>query len=757
MDPNQLLPLIFDNKPEKTNYSQIKLKDLKKTSDLLFIIIKPIFFYGDSQFKLKGIKQKIKSHEWLNSYIGSFLVSLQDTSDETLTYDIIIKYFCDYYDKIKAEFNDFIKGIEKLRTQLDFDLFEVAICFMCYLNKNNKYLDTILELKKESLIKNLEKYEDTLTKNYLYYTITDYCILYNIPIIKDEEYDTQDINKKKIITEVKELQIYADLCPMKERYKEFLLSICSCLKDCEDLRNNQEKNVVNYIELIFIMLNIHLKKKNYWEENQLSLAINDIYKCSFQFCTENFDENYIDFVISYITKYEISSEDFVHFFLRGLDKNQFNKVFANLHLKDNINNYKKETMKNLINKIYKKKKNGTHSLNGDKQESTNQSNNYSKESIPEASKGFNQEQKNEIQSDKLINSNHKENNTVDNKENNTAEKKEIKEINNIINQNNIIVEKKNKDKKVSINNNETNKEKIDKINSNAHLSTQSSQMLFQINNKDISKEKIKEDDNHKTKIDKKGEVIPEDNNSLIKKLEERLLNLEKENKTIKDEYILLKTENNNREKEYKLLKEENNKREKEYELLKDENDKREKEYKLLKKENNNMKEAIQDMNAEINTLQKKNNKKDIEMKQLKDEFKLLNKDIERISFRDLSKRVLNKMIAFVNSKNEKFLYGLTKRKEKLNKINDKFDFEGIIFMKKPFKEICDRYYNSNSRSHVPDIAENLKNKPFGLTFDPEGIILKKYYEIMIDSKNEEVFNFLSKDLNLKEEIKHLYL
>ena len=744
MDPKQLLLLIFDNKLDKTNYSQIKLKDLKKTSgdELLFIIIKAIFFYGDNQFKMKGIKQKIKNYEWLNSYIGSFIISLQDTSDETLTYEIIIKYFCEYYDKIKDEFKDFMKGIEKLKTQLDFDLFEVAICFMSYLNKNNKYLDIISDIKKETLIKNLEKYEDALTKNNLYYTITDYCILYNIPIIKDEEYDTEGISNEKIINEVKELQIYAELCPMKEQYKEFLLSICSCLKDCEDLRLNQEQNVVNYIELILIMLNIHLKKKNYWEENQLSLAINDIYKCSFQFCTENFDENYIDFVISYITKYEITSEDFVHFFLKGLDKNQFNKVFPNLHLKDNINNYQKETMKILINRIYKKKKNRINSLNGDKQESTIQNNNCSKENISDVSIGFNKEQKNEIQSDKLINSNHKENNIVDNKENNTANNKEKKDTNIIINQNNIKLENKKKDEKLSINN-ETNKDNIDKINSKDHLSTQSSQMFFQIDNKDVSKGNIEVDDNHKSKIVEKGEVIPEDNINLIKNFEERLLNLEKENKSIKEAYIFIKGENNKREKEYELLKEENNKREKEYELL--------------KKENNNMKVAITDMNAEINRLQKKNNKKDIEMKQLKDEFKLLNKDIERISFRDLSKRVFNKMIDFVNSKNNKFLYGLTKRKEKLKKINDKFDFAGILFMKKPFKEICDSYYNSNSRSHVPVIAENLKNQPFGLKIDPEGIILKKYYEIMIDSKNEEVFNFLSKDLNLKEEIKNLYL
>ena len=750
MDPKQVLLLIHDNEQDKANYSKIKLNDLKRTSgdELLFIIIRPIFFYDDNKLKLKGIKQKIKKHEWLNSYINFFLISIQDTSDVTLTYGIIREYFSEFYDRIKTDFKDFIKEIEKLGKQIDFDLFEVAICFLSYLNKNNKFLNIISDLKKECLIENLEKYDDTLTKNYLYYTITDYCILYNIPIIKDEEYDTQGISKDKIIKEVKELQVYTELCPMKEQYKKFLLSICSCLKDSKDLRLNQEQNVVDYIELIFIMLNIHLKKKNYWEENLLSIAINDIYKCSFKYCTENFDENYIDFVISYMTKYEIPCEDFVHMFLKGLDKTQFNKVFGNLHLKDNINNYQKETMAKLINRIYKKKKNGSNSLNLAKQENNIQNDNCSKESKSGDSIGFDQEQKNEIQSKELINSNNKEN---------TTENKEKKDENIIVNENIAKLEDKSKDIKVSININEVNDVKINESSSEEHLSIQSTHFNIQMENKDISNGNIELNDGHKSKIVIKGEEPPENNINLIKKFEERLINLEKENKTIKEEYALIKKENKEIKEECVLIKKENKAIKEECVLIKKENNYRKKEYELLQEKNNDMKDAINDMNVEITSLQNKNNKKDIELKQLKDEFKLINKDIERISFRDLSKRVLNKMIAFVNNKNNKFLYGLTKRKEKLDKINAQFDFKGIKFMKKPFKEICDRYYNSNSRSHVPEIAENLKKEPFGLKTDQEEIILKKYYEIMIDSKNEEVFKFLSKDLNLKEEIKDLYL
>ena len=91
------------------------------------------------------------------------------------------------------------------------------------------------------------------------------------------------------------------------------------------------------------MLNIHLRKPNYWEDSYLSIINNDIYKCSFQYCTDNFDENYIDLVISYITRYGISSEDFAYIFLKGLNKDEFNKAFENLKLNEdfvNINNKK---------------------------------------------------------------------------------------------------------------------------------------------------------------------------------------------------------------------------------------------------------------------------------------------------------------------------------------------------------------------------------------------------------------------------------
>ena len=115
------------------------------------------------------------------------------------------------------------------------------------------------------------------------------------------------------------------------------------------------------------------------------------------------------------------------------------------------------------------------------------------------------------------------------------------------------------------------------------------------------------------------------------------------------------------------------------------------------------------------------------------------------------------MIDFVNEKNGKLLSGLSKRKEKLDKINHCFNFKGIEYMQKPFREICSKYYNFNTKSYTSDIANDFHQKPFGLIVEPEGAILKSYYEIMIDSKDNKILDFLTNELKLKKEIRNLYL
>lgn len=733
MEPIKVLSLINENDQNKKNYTNIKLNDIRVSSEdkLLFIIIKHIFFFNDNKLKFKAIKEETRKHEWITPFIDSLIASFIETKEFPLSYGMVIKYFCGFYENIKIDYADFIKELDKMKSKINFDLFGVAICFASYLNKNRNLLDLFSNLEKEPLIKDLELDNDTLTKNYLYYTVTDYCILYNIPIIPDKEYDTTGISKDKIIEEVKELKCYAEFCPINESYKNFLISLCSCLKDSQDIRINQDKNVVDFIDLIFIMLNIHLRNTNYWEDSYMSIIMNDIYKSSFQYCTENFNENYIDLVISYITKYGISSEDFLYIFLKGLNKNEFNKAFQNLNLKEDIGSINnKETIKTLIDKMYKKKKkknkkkNDSISLNKDNKVNNIGKGNFSNEKA-DISIEFNKNQQIEIHSRELIS-----------KDNNEKIRKEDKKLNNenIIKEVNIDKTKdKNQDKKVFIDKTNIHKESIDitdKFNITKDSKIQKNKIIIQEENKYNFKEK-----NEKEEVE---DINP-------KKIYEDFLNLKKE---MENKIQILKKENEN---ELQILKKEN-------ENVKKENENK---IQILKKENENelqdMKEKINNMNEEIDSLQRENRKKDIEIKQLKDDFKFVNMDLERISFRDLSKRILNNMINFVNKKNGKLFAGLSKRKEKLNKINKCFKFDGIQFMQKPFKEICDKYYNSNIRSHIPDIAKNIKGQPIGLNNDPAGTILKKYYEVMIDSKDKKVFDFLLNKLSIKDEINDLYL
>ena len=767
MEVKKLFTLI-DEYDEKKKTQVYKYTDFRRTSEeeLLFIISKPIFFYDDDKFKCQSIKEKKNTSQWINLFINSInslFISCAEISDETLVYGMAIKFFCDFYDNIKVDCIDFLNEMEKMKSKIDFDLFEAAVCFTCYLNNNKKFENILSKLNKESLIKNLKIDNDILTKGYLYYTLTDYCVLYKIPIMPNKEYESTDVRKDKIINEIKELKCYAEVCPISKSYRNFLLSLCSCMKDSEDIRKNQEKKVVEFIELIFTMLNIHLRKTNYWEDSNLSIIMNDIYKSSYEYCTDNFDENYIDFVISYITKYKISYEDFSYMFLKGLNKDEFNKIFSNLNLEEDIENlYNKETIKKLIDNIYKKKKKASKSLTKNIQGKNIENNDISNSKKSYKSKEINQKQRNEIHSSEIINKN---NNEIISIENNKEKNKNIIEdeiANKILD--------KHQDKKTShneINNHEKNENKINEITFKKYEKISTNNIIYQEENKDNLKQK------NETKAYKDPKKNVDDFRA--KNINEEFLNLREIEERMEKKMEILKKENEDKitniEKENKQMKEmigdmkmEIVSLQKKNDDMKDQNNDLKEEIVSLHEENNDMKVEIvslheenEDMKVEIFSLQKKNRKKGIEIKELKSNLKLINLELERISFRDLSKRVLNNMINFVNKKNVKLLANLSKRKEKLNKINDYFDFKGIEFMKKPFKEILDRYYNSNSRSHVPDIAKNVKQQPLGLTNNPSEIILKKYYDVMIDSKQDKVLEFLSNELDLKNEINKLYL
>ena len=336
MEPKKFLLLIKDNK----NFtSLLNFNDLihnSKEEELLLHIIKQIFFFGDQKLKTKNINENMERNEWVDSFVKGEIEYLINEKDIALCYGVIVYCFCYIYDYLKKDFIEFMNEIEKLKIKTNISIFEANICFLCYLNGNNDLMNVILELKKQPLLKKLQICNDVVAKTSLNSIITNYCNLYNIKIRENKNYDKENLTKKKILEQINEMRVYAEICRISKAYKEFILLLCNSLKDLEDLRIGQVKEVSDFIEIIFLILNEHLKIDDYWKEENISRICSDIYLSSFDYCSENFNTNYIDFVLSYISHYKIPSKNFIHYFLKGLNKEGFENAFPNLKLTENI-------------------------------------------------------------------------------------------------------------------------------------------------------------------------------------------------------------------------------------------------------------------------------------------------------------------------------------------------------------------------------------------------------------------------------------
>ena len=170
-------------------------------------------------------------------------------------------------------------------------------------------------------------------------------------------------------------------------------------------------------------------------------------------------------------------------------------------------------------------------------------------------------------------------------------------------------------------------------------------------------------------------------------------------------------------------------------------------------DNNNNNTEIKNLKKEMNKKIGKLNKKVLG---LSTQVIEMSKKLKIISYRDLSKRLLNNMIKYVNNKNSQFLEGTDKKKDKVLKIINEYRFGEYEYMRNPLREINDKYSSSNTISHTPKIIQKYREQPFGLEEEPVENVAKIYYEIMIESKGENVYSFLKEKLNLEEEIKNLY-
>ena len=78
-------------------------------------------------------------------------------------------------------------------------------------------------------------------------------------------------------------------------------------------------------------------------------------------------------------------------------------------------------------------------------------------------------------------------------------------------------------------------------------------------------------------------------------------------------------------------------------------------------------------------------------------------------------------------------------------------------MKMPIKEINEKYYESNTTSHIPKIIKIIKTMLFGMIGNPDKEIAKIFYDIMFKSKNPEIIKFMEEKLHIISAIKRLYL
>jgi len=633
-----LLESLRDDKEDILDYKGMKYGDFDFSNhgNLSSIAMKYVFFFKNDKFSYEKLTNQKKNFNWLNRLLKSFYrVCLEEK--ESQAYEYFNRLFSLHYDDITQNYCQFLKALKQMKSIIKYDLCTCLICLLSFLNGNNKFLKLLSDLGKNKDIISLRKIYDKKREKSLWYVLTDYCIINKIPILF--KYNDSNINAKRFLIDIGELNCFVDICQVNNSFQKFVQTLYGCMQDCKDLRINKTMKLKNFIQDIFLMINICLKNCESWDDSILSVTYNEIYKIAYNYTSDNFNENYVDFVIHYITKYNLSNDDFFHLFLNGLNEGNFNKTFKYLHLKEDINSIDVEKIiQTLINKMIKRKKNKNNNING--------------------------KNTNEIQNEKSLEIN------INDQSATLIESKPRKDI---------IINKKD--------NNEEEENKPEKELDAENIS---------LKEKEIELEKAL------WKVKKNEKIsLNESNELFIKEIKDKFQNIENEMSILK--------------------------------------------------------EKIEDINEENSFLLSENSKKDIKIRDLSQDINEIKKDIEIISFRDLSKKILDNMISFVAKRDKTIFKGYIKRKQKLEVLNQKYNYDGIIYMKKPIEEITNNYYSSNSKSHVPQIVKIIRGKPFGLVEDPAGEIAKRFFKIMITDKNNDAINFINEKLSIKKEINELYL
>ena len=358
----KLINLLRNNDDSIIKYTGVDFSTMlvEEEEELLSFIIKNVFFYYDNKFSYKELKEKKKKIDWVQILLNEACAICEKEKEDIYLYMFFNKLFSQFFYPITKDYSNFLDSINPMKEKYPYDLFACLIAFLSYLNGNNNYINIFQDICDNDLLIKLKMKYDIHRNKMLWSIVTKYCNMYNITVINELH---EDINIDELKIQLIEINCFSDICQVNHLYKKLAKTIFQCLSSCDfkDLRKNRPTCVKNFIENIFVSLNLYLENDRYSQEYYLSYIFSQIFSNAYEYTSKYFNENYIDFVVQYVSTYNLPPEDFFDLFMTGLDKDNFIFKFKNIQLKDKININDKDTIKNLVDEMLfgkkKKKKN----------------------------------------------------------------------------------------------------------------------------------------------------------------------------------------------------------------------------------------------------------------------------------------------------------------------------------------------------------------------------------------------------------------
>ena len=358
----KLLNLVKNNDDNILKYTGVDFSTIlvEEEEELLSFIIKNVFFYNDNKFSYKELKEKKKKIDWVQILLNEACAICEKEKEDIYLYMFFNKLFSQFFYPITKDYSNFLDSINPMKEKYPYDLFACLIAFLSYLNGNNNYINIFQDICDNDLLIKLKMKYDIHRNKMLWSIVTKYCNMYNITVINELH---EDINIDELKIQLIEINCFSDICQVNHLYKKLAKTIFQCLSSCDfkDLRKNRPTCVKNFIENIFVSLNLYLENDRYSQEYYLSYLFSQIFSNAYEYTSKYKNENYVDFVVQYVSTYNLPPEDFFDLFMTGLDKENFVSKFKNIQLKDKININDKDTIKNLVDEMLfgkkKKKKN----------------------------------------------------------------------------------------------------------------------------------------------------------------------------------------------------------------------------------------------------------------------------------------------------------------------------------------------------------------------------------------------------------------